>query len=153
MTVPTVLATTARRSCRLCSASESWPTAIPVVVIGSPPLAGHRQNYPLPFPPGAAGEMVNLATLPILIERGSGSSSLPLPRKRRREAPRRPPEAVRRFVLQRSAPAARKTSPSITRLRLREWNHPLSPLPDHGARCVRPPITMVSPVRPVLPQA
>src|SRR6516225_3850973 len=31
--VPTVLATIARRSCRLCSASESWPIAIPVVVI------------------------------------------------------------------------------------------------------------------------
>src|SRR6516225_11394092 len=33
MIVPTVLATMARRNCRLCSASESWPMAIPVVVI------------------------------------------------------------------------------------------------------------------------
>src|SRR6516162_828430 len=31
--VPTVLATIARRNCRLCSASESWLIAIPVVVI------------------------------------------------------------------------------------------------------------------------
>src|SRR6266446_9255068 len=37
MTVPTVLATTARRSCRLCSASESRSVAISVDVIGFPP--------------------------------------------------------------------------------------------------------------------
>ena len=40
MIVPTVLATIARRNCRLCSASESWPMVIPVVVIPITPFFG-----------------------------------------------------------------------------------------------------------------
>src|SRR5580692_2703973 len=38
MIVPTVPATTARRNCRLCSASERSFAAIPVAVINFPPL-------------------------------------------------------------------------------------------------------------------
>src|ERR1700736_1249687 len=76
MTVPTVLATTARRSCRLCSALESWPAKTPlVVVIGFPPPLWASAELPLPVPPGAAEGLVSLAASAILTESRSGSSS------------------------------------------------------------------------------
>src|SRR5271157_5635695 len=46
MIVPTVLAIIARRSCRLCSTSESGPAAIPVVVIVFLPAAERSQKQP-----------------------------------------------------------------------------------------------------------
>src|SRR6516225_8836040 len=52
MIVPTVLATIARRSCRLCSASESWPMAISVVVIS---ISSADPRMLVLFPASSAG--------------------------------------------------------------------------------------------------